>query len=76
MDCKSALAGCFTTITNESSISIVSVIRVNSRNSFFPDSIQVATAVYSSADYFLTNDIRLRAVKEIEILILDELIKK
>jgi predicted nucleic acid-binding protein len=41
-----------------------------------PDSIQVATAVYSSADYFLTNDIRLRAVKEIEILILDELIKK
>jgi predicted nucleic acid-binding protein len=41
-----------------------------------PDSIQVATAVYSSADYFLTNDIRLRAVKEIEILILDELIKR
>lgn len=41
-----------------------------------PDSIQVATAVYSSADYFLTNDIRLRAVNEIEILILDELIKK
>lgn len=39
-----------------------------------PDSIQVATAVYSSADYFLTNDIRLRAVKEIEVLILDELI--
>jgi len=41
-----------------------------------PDSIQVATAVYSSADYFLTNDIRLRSVKEIEILVLDELIKK
>ena len=39
-----------------------------------PDSIQVATAVCSSADYFLTNDIRLRAVKEIEVLILDELI--
>ena len=38
-----------------------------------PDSIQLATAVYSSADYFLTNDIRLKAVKEIEILILDEI---
>lgn len=41
-----------------------------------PDSIQLATAVYSSADYFLTNDIRLKAVKEIEILILDEIIKQ
>jgi len=39
-----------------------------------PDSIQLATAVYRSADYFLTNDIRLKAVKEIEILVLDELI--
>ena len=40
-----------------------------------PDSIQVATAVYSSAEFFLTNDIRLKAVSEIEILLLDELIK-
>jgi predicted nucleic acid-binding protein len=40
-----------------------------------PDSIQVATAVYASAEFFLTNDIRLKAVKEIEILVLDELIK-
>ncbi len=39
-----------------------------------PDSIQLATAVYSSADYFFTNDIRLKAVNEIEVLILDELI--
>lgn len=41
-----------------------------------PDSIQLATAVYSSADYFLTNDIRLKAVEEIEILVLDDLIKR
>lgn len=41
-----------------------------------PDSIQVAIAVYASADYFLTNDIQLKAVKEIEVLILDELIEK
>jgi predicted nucleic acid-binding protein len=40
-----------------------------------PDSIQVATAVYASSDYFLTNDIRLKAVKELQILVLDELIK-
>ena len=39
-----------------------------------PDSIQLATAVYSSDDYFFTNDIRLKAVNEIEVLILDELI--
>lgn len=39
-----------------------------------PDSIQVASAIFCSADYFLTNDIRLKAVQEIEILVLDELI--
>jgi predicted nucleic acid-binding protein len=40
-----------------------------------PDSIQIATAVDASADYFFTNDIRLKAVTEIEILVLDDLIK-
>ena len=40
-----------------------------------PDSIQIATAIYGSAEYFLTNDIRLKTVKEIETLVLDELIK-
>jgi len=41
-----------------------------------PDSIQLATALSNSADFFLTNDIRLKSVKEIEMLILDDLIKK
>jgi len=41
-----------------------------------PDSIQIASAVDASADFFFTNDIRLKAVKEIEILVLNELIKK
>ncbi|MDO8952507.1 MAG: PIN domain-containing protein, partial [Draconibacterium sp.] len=41
-----------------------------------PDSIQLATSVFASADYFLTNDIRLKAVKEIEILVLNELINQ
>jgi len=40
-----------------------------------PDSIQVATALNVSAEYFLTNDIRLKVVNEIEILVLDELIR-
>ena len=39
-----------------------------------PDSIQVATALNVSAQYFLTNDIRLKVVNEIEILVLDELL--
>ena len=41
-----------------------------------PDSIQVATAVNANADFFLTNDIKLKSIKEIEILILDEIIKR
>jgi predicted nucleic acid-binding protein len=41
-----------------------------------PDSIQVATALNASSQFFLTNDIRLKAVSEIEILILDEIIKE
>lgn len=41
-----------------------------------PDSIQVATALNASSEFFLTNDIRLKAISEIEILILDELIKE
>lgn len=40
-----------------------------------PDSIQLATALNVSAEYFLTNDMRLRVVNEIEILVLDELLK-
>jgi len=40
-----------------------------------PDSIQVASALYLSAEYFLTNDIRLKIVNEIEVLVLDELVE-
>jgi len=38
-----------------------------------PDSIQLASAIYTSSEYFLTNDIRLKNINEIDILILDEI---
>lgn len=37
-----------------------------------PDAIQVATAIVSKADSFLTNDEALKVVKEIEIVLLKE----
>jgi predicted nucleic acid-binding protein len=37
-----------------------------------PDAVQIGTSVYKKADYFLTNDKRLRSVKEIPMIILDD----
>jgi predicted nucleic acid-binding protein len=37
-----------------------------------PDALQIATGLYYGADKFLTNDVMLRKVNEIEILILDD----
>lgn len=38
-----------------------------------PDSIQIATAIENNAAYFLTNDIRLKSIPEIESVTLSEL---
>lgn len=38
-----------------------------------PDAIQLATAITHNADFFLTNDVRLERVKQIEILLLSDL---
>jgi predicted nucleic acid-binding protein len=38
-----------------------------------PDAIQIATAIYYPADYFLTNDKRLKSVTEIKIITLEDL---
>ena len=38
-----------------------------------PDAIQLAVAIHHSADYFLTNDKRLKTVCEIKIITLEDL---
>jgi predicted nucleic acid-binding protein len=38
-----------------------------------PDAIQIATAIYYPTDYFLTNDKRLKSVKEIKVITLEDL---
>jgi len=37
-----------------------------------PDSIQLATAIIRRADYFLTNDLALKQVKEIKVVVLED----
>lgn len=39
-----------------------------------PDAIQIATAIYASAEYFLSNDKKLKNIEEIKCLVLDELL--
>jgi predicted nucleic acid-binding protein len=38
-----------------------------------PDAIQLATAIQSGASFFLTNDLRLSSVQDLEVLVLSEL---
>ena len=38
-----------------------------------PDAIQLATAKYSFSDYFLTNDLRLKSFKDLNIITLSDL---
>lgn len=38
-----------------------------------PDALQVATAIISGCDAFLTNDLGLKRVTEIKVIVLDEL---
>jgi len=42
-------------------------------NLALPDALQVATALVSNCDAFLTNDIRLQRVSEIRVLVIDQL---
>ena len=38
-----------------------------------PDAIQLATAILHKADYFLSNDKKLKRVTEVKVITLDEL---
>lgn len=38
-----------------------------------PDALQIATAIYYECDAFLTNDIDLKRVKELQIIVLEDL---
>jgi predicted nucleic acid-binding protein len=38
-----------------------------------PDALQVATAIVTNCDAFVTNDLGIKRVKEVRILVLDEL---
>jgi len=38
-----------------------------------PDAIQLATAKYDFADYFLTNDLRLKSFKDLNVITLSDL---
>lgn len=38
-----------------------------------PDALQIATAIQSKCDAFLTNDLQLKRVKELSVLVLSEL---
>lgn len=43
------------------------------RNLRTPDAIQIATAIQEDATFFLTNDVRLTAVPDVTVLVLDNL---
>jgi len=38
-----------------------------------PDSIQIATAKVNSAEYFITNDLHLKSISEIKVLVISDL---
>lgn len=38
-----------------------------------PDALQIATAIERKADYFLTNDLRLKSITEMKVLTISEL---
>ncbi|MGD1716710.1 type II toxin-antitoxin system VapC family toxin [Dapis sp. BLCC M172] len=38
-----------------------------------PDALQIATAIHSNCDAFLTNDLQFKKVSELSILVISEL---
>lgn len=59
---------------NENIADIASSLRAN-YNINTPDAIQIATSLEVKADTFITNDATLKKISEIEVLLLDEMLK-
>jgi len=59
---------------DENIADVASILRAN-YNINTPDAIQVATSLDAQADIFITNDISLKKVKEIKVLLLSEMLK-
>ena len=68
-------------LCNSASIDILNIdIEIALKTAWFrakyalktPDAIQLASALISSSEFFLTNDTRLKNIDEIEVLILDD----
>ncbi|HBY56738.1 MAG TPA: PIN domain nuclease [Candidatus Atribacteria bacterium] len=59
---------------NENIADIASSLRAN-YNINTPDAIQIATSLEAKADTFITNDATLKKISEIEVLLLDEMLK-
>lgn len=59
-------------MVNREIAKLTAIIR-SKYNFQFPDSIQIATAIASNSDAFLTNDIALKKVTEIRPIIVSKL---
>jgi len=59
---------------NENIADIASGLRAN-YNINTPDAIQIATALEAKADIFITNDVTLKKISEIKVLLLNEMLK-
>jgi len=59
---------------NENIADISSSLRAN-YNINIPDAIQIATSLEAKADIFITNDVNLKKISEIKVLLLNEMLK-
>jgi len=59
---------------NENIADIASSLRAN-YNINTPDAIQIATSLEVKADIFITNDVTLKKIAEIKVLLLSEMLK-
>jgi len=59
---------------NENIADIASSLRAN-YNINTPDAIQIATSLEVKADIFITNDVTLKKISEIKVLLLSEMLK-